>query len=85
MEGVLLLAQGFYVRLYRPVQPMLAQTASSVAAAIERLGRAALEWKLDGIRVQIHRSATDVAVFTRTLADVTNGCLRSSPQRSPCP
>ena len=53
---------------------MLAQTAESVAAALERIGTAAVEWKLDGVRVQIHRwgaTAADVRVFTRTLDDVT--------------
>ena len=58
----------------RPVQPMLAQTAESVAAALERIGTAAVEWKLDGVRVQIHRwgaTPADVRVFTRTLDDVT--------------
>ena len=38
---------------------------------MERLGEAAIEWKLDGARVQIHRSDDDVRVFTRTLDDVT--------------
>jgi DNA ligase-1 len=55
----------------RPLQPMLAQTAASVAAALERLGTAAIEWKLDGARIQIHRHGADVAVFTRTLDDIT--------------
>ncbi len=55
----------------RPILPMLAQTATSVAAALDRLGAAAIEWKLDGARIQIHRDGTDVAVFTRTLDDIT--------------
>ena len=55
----------------RPLQPMLAQTAESVTAALGRLGTAAIEWKLDGARIQIHRHGTDVAVFTRTLDDIT--------------
>jgi ATP-dependent DNA ligase I len=55
----------------RPLQPMLAQTAESVTAALERLGTAAIEWKLDGARIQIHRHGADVAVFTRTLDDIT--------------
>jgi DNA ligase-1 len=55
----------------RPILPMLAQTATSVAAALERLGAAAIEWKLDGARIQVHRSGGDVAVFTRTLDDIT--------------
>jgi DNA ligase-1 len=50
---------------------MLAQTAESVTAALGRLGTAAIEWKLDGARIQIHRHGTDVAVFTRTLDDIT--------------
>src|SRR5215218_6880865 len=55
----------------RPLSPMLAATAPDVAAALERTGPAAVEHKLDGVRVQIHRDGNAVAVFTRTLDDVT--------------
>ena len=55
----------------RPVHPMLAQTAAGVEAALELVSPAAVEWKLDGARVQVHRDGSDVAVFTRTLDDVT--------------
>jgi DNA ligase 1 len=55
----------------RPVQPMLAATATSVEEALGKLGEAAVEWKIDGIRVQIHRDGDDVAVFTRSLDDIT--------------
>lgn len=58
----------------RAVQPMLAQSARTVAAALERTGEAAVEWKLDGVRVQVHldrASAGGVRVFTRSLDDVT--------------
>jgi DNA ligase-1 len=55
----------------RPVLPMLAQTAISTEAALAKLGRAAVEWKLDGVRIQVHRDGPDVRVFTRTLDDVT--------------
>ena len=55
----------------RPVQPMLASTAASVAEAMDKLGEAAVEWKLDGIRVQVHRDGSDVAVFSRSLDDIT--------------
>ena len=61
----------FRLEVGRPVQPMLAQSSESVAAALERLGTAALEWKLDGVRVQVHRSGDDVKIFTRTLDDIT--------------
>jgi DNA ligase-1 len=50
---------------------MLASTAPSVEAALERVGEAAVEWKLDGARVQVHRAGSEVAVFTRTLDDIT--------------
>ncbi len=63
---------GFRLTVGRPVQPMLAQTASSVAEAVERLGGCAVEEKLDGIRVQVHRDGDDVRVHTRTLEDITD-------------
>lgn len=56
----------------RPVQPMLASTAASVSDAIEQLGEAAVEWKLDGIRVQVHRRGDEVAIYTRNLNDITD-------------
>jgi len=55
----------------RPLSPMLAATAPDVAAALDRTGPAAVEFKLDGARVQVHRDGEEVAVFTRTLDDVT--------------
>jgi DNA ligase-1 len=62
----------FTLRVGKPVGPMLAQTASSVADALERLsGTAMFEAKLDGARVQIHRSGDAVSVYTRSLDDVT--------------
>jgi DNA ligase-1 len=59
------------VQLFRPVQPMLAQTAGDVEEALSDLGEAALEYKMDGARVQVHKSGEDVAVFSRRLNDVT--------------
>ncbi|MEE1783865.1 ATP-dependent DNA ligase [Streptomyces sp. SP17BM10] len=61
----------FRLEVGRPVRPMLAASAPDVASALERTGPAALEWKLDGIRVQVHRDGPDVAVFTRSLDDIT--------------
>ncbi len=63
--------EGCDVQLFRPVQPMLAQTAEDVAAALGDLGEAALEYKFDGARVQLHRSGEEVRVFSRNLNDVT--------------
>ncbi|MDT7767385.1 MAG: ligase 1 [Mycobacterium sp.] len=62
----------FTLRVGRPVGPMLAQTAAGVAEALEKLGGTAVfEAKLDGARVQIHRSGDQVTVYTRSLDDVT--------------
>ena len=56
----------------RPVGPMLAQTATGVVDAIEKLGGTAIfEAKLDGARVQIHRAGDAVSVYTRSLDDIT--------------
>jgi DNA ligase-1 len=70
VDGARGLAQ-FTVRLLQPVQPMLAQPAADVAAAMAALGTAAIDWKLDGARVQVHKAGNEVRVFTRSLNDVT--------------
>jgi DNA ligase-1 len=61
----------YQIQLFRPIQPMLAQTSEDVAAAIEELGEAAVEYKFDGQRVQVHRSGDEVQVFSRSLHNVT--------------
>ncbi len=62
----------FTLRVGQPVGPMLAQTATGVAEALEKLGGEAIfEAKLDGARVQIHRAGDEVTVYTRSLDDVT--------------
>jgi DNA ligase-1 len=64
--------EGFTLTVGRPVGPMLAQTATGVAEALERLGGTAVfEAKLDGVRVQVHRAGDQVTVYTRSLDDVT--------------
>ncbi|MEV8285934.1 ATP-dependent DNA ligase [Streptomyces niveus] len=62
----------FRLTVGRPVLPMLAQTAGSVAEAVEKLAPCAVEEKLDGIRVQVHRRGDAVRVYTRTLDDITD-------------
>jgi ATP-dependent DNA ligase I len=59
------------LELLRPVQPMLAAPAADIDAALDRIAPAAVEFKLDGVRVQVHRRGDEVRVFTRTLDDVT--------------
>jgi DNA ligase-1 len=77
----------FTIRLLQPVLPMLSQSAESVEEALGRLGTAAFEWKLDGARVQVHKSGETVRVYTRNLNDVTQRVpevgevLRASPAK----
>ncbi|MGW1020344.1 ATP-dependent DNA ligase [Streptomyces niveus] len=70
-DGPEVLAE-FRLAVGRPVLPMLAQTAGSVAEAVEKLAPCAVEEKLDGIRVQVHRRGDAVRVYTRTLDDITD-------------
>jgi DNA ligase 1 len=70
-DGAAALA-AFTLQVGRPVGPMLAQTATSVADALQKLGgKAVFEAKLDGARVQIHRHGDEVTLYTRSLDDVT--------------
>ncbi|WP_329013737.1 ATP-dependent DNA ligase [Micromonospora rifamycinica] len=63
---------GFGLRVGRPLAPMLASSAPSVDAALAVTGvPAVVDVKLDGIRIQVHRSGDDVAVFTRSLDEIT--------------
>jgi len=62
----------FRLTVGRPVLPMLAHSASSVAEAVDKLGTCAVEEKLDGIRVQVHRDGDTVRLYTRTLDDITD-------------
>jgi len=61
----------FRVELFTPVQPMLADSAEDVAAAVGVLGDAAIEYKLDGARVQVHKAGDLVKVYSRALNEVT--------------
>ncbi|MEV6011051.1 ATP-dependent DNA ligase [Streptomyces sp. NPDC051976] len=61
----------FALAVGQPLLPMLAHTAKSVAEAVAKAGPCAVEEKLDGIRVQVHRDGDDVRIFTRTLEDAT--------------
>jgi len=61
----------YAIQLFRPVDPMLASPASDVTEALEWLGEAAFELKLDGARIQAHKARGEVRVFSRGLRDVT--------------
>ncbi|MEM1418577.1 MAG: ATP-dependent DNA ligase, partial [Myxococcota bacterium] len=70
LEGEEALAR-FELTLFRPVLPMLATPAEDVEVALERLGEAAFEVKLDGARVQVHKAGDEVRVFSRRLHEVS--------------
>jgi DNA ligase-1 len=58
--------------IFRPILPMLASTAASVADAIASFERSSVEWKLDGIRIQIHCRGGQVRIYTRNLNEITD-------------
>ena len=64
--------RGVGFELFRPILPMLASTADSVEAAVAGFDRASVEWKLDGIRIQIHRRRDEVRIYTRNLNEITD-------------
>ena len=64
--------RGVGFELFRPIFPMLASTAEDVQDAVSGFDRASVEWKLDGIRIQIHRRGDEVRVYTRNLNDITH-------------
>jgi DNA ligase-1 len=61
----------FILQPFKPVQPMLADSASNVDEALATLGEASFEYKLDGARIQVHKVGDEVRVFSRNLRDVT--------------
>ena len=63
-------AVGF--EIFRPILPMLASPAESVPEALATFHRASVEWKLDGIRIQVHRRGEEVRIYTRNLNDITH-------------
>jgi DNA ligase-1 len=71
VEGPTALAEAA-LDVFTPLQPMLAKTSKTAGEAIELLGTGFVEWKLDGARIQVHRSGRDVAIYTRNLRDITD-------------
>jgi DNA ligase 1 len=72
MSGGVEALQALGLQTMRPVLPMLASPGATVAdAAGDGSTPVAIEWKLDGARIQVHRLGDDVRVFTRNLNDVT--------------
>jgi DNA ligase-1 len=61
----------FALRPFQPVQPMLADSAADTNGALDALGEALFEYKLDGARIQVHKADDEVRVYSRTLREVT--------------
>jgi len=61
----------YAIALFQPLAPMLAQPAEDIADAMARIPMPALEWKLDGARVQVHKRGDEVRVYSRTGNEVT--------------
>ena len=70
-DPVTALAQ-YQLEPFRPVQPMLADSAPTLRDALGESEHVVVEWKLDGARIQVHRRDDRVAVYTRNLNDVTD-------------
>lgn len=61
----------FTLQVGRPIRPMLASSAADIAAGMDGLGTEIVaDTKLDGIRIQVHKSADEVLVFTRSLDEI---------------
>jgi DNA ligase-1 len=78
-------AVGF--EIFRPILPMLASTGANVTEALDGFEQASVEYKLDGIRIQIHRRGDEVRIYTRNLNEITKtlpgivDAVRSLPVR----
>src|SRR4051794_9984265 len=59
------------LEIFRPIFPMLASTAASAPEAVGSFARSSVEWKLDGIRIQVHRRGEEIRIYTRNLNEVT--------------
>lgn len=63
----------FSMLVGRPVRPMLAGTAPDVADGVAKIdGELAVDTKLDGIRIQVHKHGDEVSVFTRSLEEISS-------------
>ncbi len=62
----------FHVTLFKPIRPALAERLSTAEEILERMhGRAAVEQKYDGFRVQVHKNHNSIRLFSRRLEDTT--------------
>ncbi len=62
------------VELFRPLWPMLASSAESLRDALAAAPESVVEWKIDGVRAQVHKQGDRVAVYSRQGNDITESC-----------
>jgi DNA ligase-1 len=67
LEGL----DGIHLRLFRPIRAMLAERLETLEEIFKRMGKAALEYKYDGLRVQAHVAPTKIQLFSRHLENIT--------------
>lgn len=68
IEGI----RAFRIRVGNPIRPALAERLPSPEEIVEKLGRCAVEAKLDGFRCQIHKAGDHVEIFSRNLERTTH-------------
>jgi DNA ligase-1 len=64
--------KGLGIEINRPIKMMLSQISPDIDADIREMKEAAIEWKFDGVRVQIHKAGNLVTIYSRKLENVTN-------------
>ena len=67
LEGL----ETIHLKLFRPIRAMLAERLETLDEILKRLGRCALEYKYDGLRVQAHVSPKRIELFSRHLENIT--------------
>ena len=61
----------FKIELGRPIRCMLAERLPTPEEIIKKLGKASAEWKMDGLRMQIHKDGDKIVIFSRRLENLT--------------
>jgi len=70
-EGGLEAVKKFKIELGRPIRCMLAERLPTPEEIIKKLGKASAEWKMDGLRMQIHKDGDRIVIFSRRLENLT--------------
>jgi DNA ligase-1 len=65
--------------LFQPLAPMLAASVESLEEALALTRDAQIEWKVDGVRAQVHKEGARVAIYSRQGNDITAGCSALLP------